>query len=269
MQALEQHDRKCMNTNLCLSVIIKGGWNYYSQLLWFLIKEQKRAVVVRWTDRVYSSHRFFVHSQLTLFWCSASAVENVKEVLKLSVEQKGAVLPAGELTVYLDGLTVADQEDPAPLTNGNAANGTSELGLFNLNWCLAEVRLGITDKPGFLFFFSSLCMLYNSVCDHFRSPTEWRYHPWKWGFVICFLEGCQQVRNHFGYFSVAVVSNILHVHVVLLFSWPIVAYCNLHWLAPTHLKEGSVSSPRVFLPPSSKGVLARYKRSHSKCCSLQ
>ncbi|XP_008305909.1 NEDD4-like E3 ubiquitin-protein ligase WWP1 [Cynoglossus semilaevis] len=51
-------------------------------------------------------------------------LENVKEVLKLSVEQKGAVLPAGELTVYLDGLTVADQEDPAPLTNGNAANGT-------------------------------------------------------------------------------------------------------------------------------------------------
>lgn len=153
MQALEQHDRKCTNTNFCLSVIIKGGWNYYSQLLWFLIKEQKRAVVVRWTDRVYSSHRFFVHSQLTLFWCSASAVENVKEVLKLSVEQKGAVLPAGELTVYLDGLTVADQEDPAPLTNGNAANGTSELGLFHLNWCLAEVRLGITDKPGFFFFF--------------------------------------------------------------------------------------------------------------------
>uniref|UniRef100_A0A3P8VZW7 E3 ubiquitin-protein ligase n=1 Tax=Cynoglossus semilaevis TaxID=244447 RepID=A0A3P8VZW7_CYNSE len=45
MQALEQHDRKCTNTNLCLSVIIKGGWNCYSQLLWFLIKEQKRAVV--------------------------------------------------------------------------------------------------------------------------------------------------------------------------------------------------------------------------------
>ncbi|KAJ4946872.1 hypothetical protein JOQ06_008915 [Pogonophryne albipinna] len=51
-------------------------------------------------------------------------LENVKEVLKLSVEQKGAVVPTGELTVYLDGLTVTDQEELAPLTNGNAANGT-------------------------------------------------------------------------------------------------------------------------------------------------
>ncbi|XP_034429013.1 NEDD4-like E3 ubiquitin-protein ligase WWP1 isoform X3 [Hippoglossus hippoglossus] len=51
-------------------------------------------------------------------------LENVKEVLKLSVEQKGAIVAAGELTVYLDGLTVTDQEEPAQLTNGNAANGT-------------------------------------------------------------------------------------------------------------------------------------------------
>lgn len=58
--------------------------------------------------------------------CFDSTVENVKEVLKLSVEQKGAVVPMGELTVYLDGLTVTDQEELAPLTNGNAANGTSE-----------------------------------------------------------------------------------------------------------------------------------------------
>ncbi|XP_041817007.1 NEDD4-like E3 ubiquitin-protein ligase WWP1 [Chelmon rostratus] len=49
-------------------------------------------------------------------------LENVKEVLKLSVEQKGAPVPIGELTVYLDGLTVTDQEELAPLTNGNAAN---------------------------------------------------------------------------------------------------------------------------------------------------
>ncbi|XP_068160323.1 NEDD4-like E3 ubiquitin-protein ligase WWP1 isoform X2 [Antennarius striatus] len=54
-------------------------------------------------------------------------LENVKEVLKLSVEQKGALVPTGELIVYLDGLTVTDQEELAPLTNGNAANGTSEL----------------------------------------------------------------------------------------------------------------------------------------------
>ncbi|XP_059182798.1 NEDD4-like E3 ubiquitin-protein ligase WWP1 [Centropristis striata] len=51
-------------------------------------------------------------------------LENVKEVLKLNVEQKGAVVPTGELTVYLDGLTVTDPEELAPLTNGNAANGT-------------------------------------------------------------------------------------------------------------------------------------------------
>ncbi|XP_037311856.2 NEDD4-like E3 ubiquitin-protein ligase WWP1 [Pungitius pungitius] len=51
-------------------------------------------------------------------------LENVKEVLKLIVEQKGALVPAGELTVYLDGLTVSGQEELAPLTNGNAANGT-------------------------------------------------------------------------------------------------------------------------------------------------
>ena len=57
-------------------------------------------------------------------------MENVKEVLKLSVEQKGAVVPTGELTVYLDGLTVTDQEELAPLTNGNAANGTSELNCY-------------------------------------------------------------------------------------------------------------------------------------------
>ncbi|XP_056290361.1 NEDD4-like E3 ubiquitin-protein ligase WWP1 isoform X2 [Pseudoliparis swirei] len=51
-------------------------------------------------------------------------LENVKEVLKLSVEQKGVLVPVGELTVYLDGLTVTGQEELAPLTNGNAANGT-------------------------------------------------------------------------------------------------------------------------------------------------
>nr|XP_046226774.1 NEDD4-like E3 ubiquitin-protein ligase WWP1 [Scatophagus argus]XP_046226775.1 NEDD4-like E3 ubiquitin-protein ligase WWP1 [Scatophagus argus] len=51
-------------------------------------------------------------------------LENVKEVLKLSVEQKGALVHTGELTVYLDGLTVTDQEELTPLANGSAANGT-------------------------------------------------------------------------------------------------------------------------------------------------
>lgn len=57
-------------------------------------------------------------------------MENVKEVLKLNVEQKGVSVPVGELTVYLDGLTLTDQEELAPLTNGNAANGTSELTIY-------------------------------------------------------------------------------------------------------------------------------------------
>ncbi|KAM4533596.1 NEDD4-like E3 ubiquitin-protein ligase WWP1 isoform 2-T2 [Odontesthes bonariensis] len=51
-------------------------------------------------------------------------LENVKEVLKLNAEQKGVIVPVGELTMYLDGLTVTDQEELAPLTNGNTANGT-------------------------------------------------------------------------------------------------------------------------------------------------
>ncbi|XP_068604169.1 NEDD4-like E3 ubiquitin-protein ligase WWP1 [Brachionichthys hirsutus] len=45
-------------------------------------------------------------------------LENVKEVLKLSVEQKGSLVPTGELTVYLDGLAVTDQEELLGLTNG-------------------------------------------------------------------------------------------------------------------------------------------------------
>uniref|UniRef100_A0A8C5H8U1 E3 ubiquitin-protein ligase n=1 Tax=Gouania willdenowi TaxID=441366 RepID=A0A8C5H8U1_GOUWI len=53
-------------------------------------------------------------------------LENVKEVLKLCVEQKGAVVPMGELTVFLDGLTLSNQEELAPLTNGNASNGISD-----------------------------------------------------------------------------------------------------------------------------------------------
>ncbi|KAM9332458.1 LOW QUALITY PROTEIN: NEDD4-like E3 ubiquitin-protein ligase WWP1 [Pholidichthys leucotaenia] len=51
-------------------------------------------------------------------------LENVKEVLKLNVEQKGVLVPMGELTVFLDGLTVTDPEELAPLTNGNAPNSS-------------------------------------------------------------------------------------------------------------------------------------------------
>lgn len=51
----------------------------------------------------------------------AGLVENVKEVLKLTVENKNGVVPSGELTVILDGLAI-DQE---PLHNGNAATTTT------------------------------------------------------------------------------------------------------------------------------------------------
>ncbi|XP_058244840.1 NEDD4-like E3 ubiquitin-protein ligase WWP1 isoform X1 [Hemibagrus wyckioides] len=47
-------------------------------------------------------------------------LENVKEVLKLTLENKNGVVSSGELTVILDGLAV-DQE---PLHNGNAATTT-------------------------------------------------------------------------------------------------------------------------------------------------
>uniref|UniRef100_A0A674NUI9 E3 ubiquitin-protein ligase n=1 Tax=Takifugu rubripes TaxID=31033 RepID=A0A674NUI9_TAKRU len=50
-------------------------------------------------------------------------LENVKEVLKLSAEQKGALVSVGELTVYLDGPTVG--EPPPPRTNGSAANAAN------------------------------------------------------------------------------------------------------------------------------------------------
>lgn len=55
-------------------------------------------------------------------------MENVKEVLPLSAEQKGVLVPVGELTVLLNKLsTAAAQEElAAALTNGDAANGTSE-----------------------------------------------------------------------------------------------------------------------------------------------
>uniref|UniRef100_A0A8C9ZSF9 E3 ubiquitin-protein ligase n=1 Tax=Sander lucioperca TaxID=283035 RepID=A0A8C9ZSF9_SANLU len=86
--------------------------------------------------KVWSHHTLKADALLgkaTLDLCQAleqhdRKLENVKEVLKLSVEQKGALVPTGELTVYLDGLTVADQEELAPLTNGNAANEVQQNG---------------------------------------------------------------------------------------------------------------------------------------------
>uniref|UniRef100_A0A673C3K5 E3 ubiquitin-protein ligase n=1 Tax=Sphaeramia orbicularis TaxID=375764 RepID=A0A673C3K5_9TELE len=77
-------------------------------------------------------------------------LENVKEVLKLSVDQKGAMVPTGELTVFLDGLIFTDQEQLTTLTNGNATNG-SELSVYlkvvacicmNINGESCEVSAG-------------------------------------------------------------------------------------------------------------------------------
>lgn len=74
-------------------------------------------------------------------------VENVKEVLKLNVEQKGVVVPVGELTVYLDGLTVSDQEELAPLTNGNAANVTSEFSIVTVwGWVMGVLNFSCICK---------------------------------------------------------------------------------------------------------------------------
>lgn len=53
-------------------------------------------------------------------------VDNVKEVLKLSVDQKGSVVQTGELTVFLDGLVLSEQNALAALTNGNTANGSMD-----------------------------------------------------------------------------------------------------------------------------------------------
>lgn len=81
------------------------------------------------------------------FWF-ANPVENVREVLQLSAEQKGVLVPVGELTVHLNKLTpVPEQEEAATLTNDNAANGTSEymtlrIGrhILNCNICTIELN---------------------------------------------------------------------------------------------------------------------------------
>lgn len=98
-QALEQHDRK----RTVHSVSYNNHRSNQAQ-------HKRRVLCCFWT---------------VLSGCG-STVENVKEVLKLSVEQKGALVSAGELTVYLDGLTAGCQDDLAPLTNGDAANGNGE-----------------------------------------------------------------------------------------------------------------------------------------------
>uniref|UniRef100_A0A8C7IMJ5 E3 ubiquitin-protein ligase n=1 Tax=Oncorhynchus kisutch TaxID=8019 RepID=A0A8C7IMJ5_ONCKI len=64
-------------------------------------------------------------------------LENVKEVLKLVLDNKGAVVATGELTVFLDGLTVNQEQ----LLNGNAATSTSEY------CCVSDETLPPADGP--------------------------------------------------------------------------------------------------------------------------
>uniref|UniRef100_A0A7N6BNW0 E3 ubiquitin-protein ligase n=1 Tax=Anabas testudineus TaxID=64144 RepID=A0A7N6BNW0_ANATE len=103
-------------------------------------------------------------------------LENVKEVLKLSVEQKGAVVPTGELTVYLDGLTVTDQEDLAPLTNGNAANGTSELSIYILgesdDGVVSLITMFMTSADRTLLSLSDISAVNGEFCDTGLGPSS-------------------------------------------------------------------------------------------------
>uniref|UniRef100_A0A8C7SIE5 E3 ubiquitin-protein ligase n=1 Tax=Oncorhynchus mykiss TaxID=8022 RepID=A0A8C7SIE5_ONCMY len=64
-------------------------------------------------------------------------LENVKEVLKLVLDNKGAVVATGELTVFLDGLTVNQEQ----LLNGNTATSTSEYR------CVSDETLPPADGP--------------------------------------------------------------------------------------------------------------------------
>uniref|UniRef100_A0A8C8FTI8 E3 ubiquitin-protein ligase n=1 Tax=Oncorhynchus tshawytscha TaxID=74940 RepID=A0A8C8FTI8_ONCTS len=67
-------------------------------------------------------------------------LENVKEVLKLVLDNKGAVVATGELTVFLDGLTVNQEQ----LLNGNAATSTSEYRC--VSGCEAAAPAPSTDE---------------------------------------------------------------------------------------------------------------------------
>lgn len=110
------------------------------------------------------------------------------------MEQKGALVPIGELTVYLDGLTVTDQEELAPLTNGNTANGTSELSIYMLgvgnggaaifNYykegqggkTLQKYTLHTKHATKYTLV-HNICRLILFFLILSRSPTEWRCHP--------------------------------------------------------------------------------------------
>lgn len=129
------------------------------------------------------------------------------------MEQKGVLVPIGELTVYLDGLTVTGQEELAPLTNGNAANGTSERSIYMLG--VGDGKTAIfndkeeaqreSQKCRYVFtgkyeytitlynlaLTNSYCLvsvskytLVHNICRLtlvspilYRSPTEWRHLP--------------------------------------------------------------------------------------------
>uniref|UniRef100_A0AAR2ISN3 E3 ubiquitin-protein ligase n=1 Tax=Pygocentrus nattereri TaxID=42514 RepID=A0AAR2ISN3_PYGNA len=79
-------------------------------------------------------------------------LENVKEVLKLTLENKNGVVASGELTVFLDGLTV-DQE---PLHNGNGTTTTSEY----LSVCQQILSLSLA-LSSFIFLTLSLTFFFH------------------------------------------------------------------------------------------------------------
>lgn len=87
-------------------------------------------------------------------------MENVKEVLKLNVEQKGVMVPMGELMVFLDGL-ITSPEDGPPLTNGNATTASSELSIL-IRGALHLFFPKLTKKC-FIFSLTSKPVLYVSV----------------------------------------------------------------------------------------------------------
>lgn len=55
-------------------------------------------------------------------WCDVVSVENVREVLTLTVDGKNGVVSTGELTVFLDGLLF----DPLYMHNGNPTTASSK-----------------------------------------------------------------------------------------------------------------------------------------------
>lgn len=126
-------------------------------LLWWFYVVVLPAYHVEVTPQVHAS--LFVRSP-------PPQVENVKEVLQLSAEQKGALVPVGELTVLLNKLsTAAAQEELATLTNGNAANGTSEFT--KSRWHCARLKWEIRYLIAIVFLLLMVLTFFS------RNQAQW------------------------------------------------------------------------------------------------